>query len=222
MCNSWLLFLQVVHHLIPRDPQREFSVKYSMSIQKWQGNRPCRQSPLYCNAPSADVVTLAIHVSRIQSILVRTYTTTYNTPRAHSPHTSILNWRSIKTSNQQINWCGSLLWCATTADLFHQTWYGNRCSGPEAESSELDYSFYISTALEWDRQIAHILLTCLAVVMCLKNVSPLSLEFAQLHGIEFAELNKDEFHLTSRHESIRLQDDLQQLFKNKSCNCFNL
>lgn len=176
---------------------------------------------LYCNAPSADVVTLAIHVSRIQSILVRTYTTTYNTPRAHSPHTPILNWRSIKTSNQQINWCGSLLWCATTADLFHQTWYGNRCR-PEAKSSELDYSFYISTALEWDRQIAHILLTCLAVVMCLKNVSPLSLEFAQLHGIEFAELNKDEFHLTSRHESIRLQDDLQQLFKNKSCNCFNL
>lgn len=98
MCNSWLLFLQVVHHLIPRDPQREFSVKYSMSIQKWQGNRPCRQSPLYCNAPSADVVTLAIHVSRTQSILVRTYITTYNTPRAHSPHTPILNWRSIKTS----------------------------------------------------------------------------------------------------------------------------
>lgn len=104
-------------------------------------------------------------------------------PLASYPHPEL-----AINQNQQINWCGSLLWCATTADLFHQTWYGNRCR-PEAESSELDYSFYISTALEWDRQIAHILLTCLAVVMCLKNVSPLSLEFAQLHGIEFTELN---------------------------------
>ena len=81
-----------------RSPERIFCQVFNEHTEVTRQPPLQAVTSLYCNAPSADVVTLAIHVSRTQSILVRTYITTYNTPRAHSPHTPILNWRSIKTS----------------------------------------------------------------------------------------------------------------------------